>query len=213
MPDASHKDLRKSYQELALRYHPDKLKPDVDVTCPEMFIKVNQAWVILGDPVLREQYDVRWKERCLTQMYPIHDSINFKEFEVISPEVTNICPIVDKETKFAENDSDKDNFTKNDILKSVFSERSMSHSFHNKDLRVDSTLAENNFVQSCLSSGENLSNKTSGYHTPEKMYSFTCRCGGSYILTEIDVKLKFDIVCCDTCSLSIEVVYNNENST
>lgn len=37
-----------------------------------------------------------------------------------------------------------------------------------------------------------------------------CRCGGFYVLTENDVKFHYDIVCCDTCTLSIKIIYSDQ---
>ncbi|XP_012942370.1 DPH4 homolog [Aplysia californica] len=42
----------------------------------------------------------------------------------------------------------------------------------------------------------------------EDMYTYPCRCGSFYLLSETDVKLLYDIVCCETCSLTIKVVYS-----
>ena len=37
---------------------------------------------------------------------------------------------------------------------------------------------------------------------------YTCRCGGVYQLTPVDLTLRMDIVCCAWCSLSIKVTYD-----
>jgi diphthamide biosynthesis protein 4 len=46
-----------------------------------------------------------------------------------------------------------------------------------------------------------------GFDEEERLYFHQCRCGGDFILTEVDAKLLFDIVCCDLCSLTVKVVY------
>ncbi len=38
-------------------------------------------------------------------------------------------------------------------------------------------------------------------------YSTGCRCGGSYTITEGDLEVGVDTVCCSTCTLSIRVLY------
>ena len=43
----------------------------------------------------------------------------------------------------------------------------------------------------------------------EELYTFPCRCGSDFVLSESDVKLCFDIVCCETCSLTIKVIYSD----
>ncbi|MBN3305325.1 DJC24 protein, partial [Amia calva] len=39
----------------------------------------------------------------------------------------------------------------------------------------------------------------------EQAYMYECRCGGEYILSKEDAEEHVSIICCDTCSLSIEV--------
>lgn len=41
--------------------------------------------------------------------------------------------------------------------------------------------------------------------------TYPCRCGGFHVLTENDVKFHYDIVCCDTCTLSIKVLYSEQS--
>ena len=129
--DASHEELKRSYQELILKYHPDKNMDEK--TCSEQFVKVSKAWKILGDPHLREQFDNRWNERCIARSFPIQDEVDISEF----------IPLEERED-------------------------------------------------------EN-----------EDVYSYNCRCGGRYLLTSADMTMKFDIVCCDTCSLAIEILYKS----
>jgi diphthamide biosynthesis protein 4 len=46
-------------------------------------------------------------------------------------------------------------------------------------------------------------------HEELNAYTYVCRCGGKYVLSEIDSQVHFDVVCCDTCSLTIKVVYDD----
>ncbi|CAL1547697.1 unnamed protein product [Lymnaea stagnalis] len=43
----------------------------------------------------------------------------------------------------------------------------------------------------------------------ENMYKYTCRCGSYYLLSNSESEFHFDIICCDTCSLTIKVNYEN----
>lgn len=45
------------------------------------------------------------------------------------------------------------------------------------------------------------------YDDKDHVYSYPCRCGSDYLLSEMDCQLHFDFVCCETCSLTIKVVY------
>ncbi|KAI1904603.1 hypothetical protein AGOR_G00007320 [Albula goreensis] len=39
----------------------------------------------------------------------------------------------------------------------------------------------------------------------EHIYTYSCRCGGQFIIGKEDVEEEESVICCDTCSLSIEV--------
>ena len=54
-PDADEGDLRRAYQKLARRYHPD-IRPG-DSEAEERFEEVSRAYEILADPDLRRRYD------------------------------------------------------------------------------------------------------------------------------------------------------------
>ncbi|XP_013083276.2 DPH4 homolog [Biomphalaria glabrata] len=43
----------------------------------------------------------------------------------------------------------------------------------------------------------------------EKLYTYPCRCGSLYVLTDVESQFHFDIVCCGTCSLTIKVIYSD----
>ena len=135
---ATREELKRSYQELILKYHPDK-NNELGENCTELFVKVNKAWKILGDPRLREQFDNRWKERCLARSWPIQEEVDISEFILLDE----------------------------------------------GELCTDAELEDN------------------------VMYSYNCRCGGRFLLTGGDIEMKFDIVCCDTCSLAIQIIYED----
>ena len=39
------------------------------------------------------------------------------------------------------------------------------------------------------------------------MYSKACRCGGHYTISDDDLTSGVDLTCCDVCSLTIRVLY------
>lgn len=55
-PEAKDSEVRKSYRELALRYHPDR-NPE-DRNAEEKFKELSQAYHILGDSQKRREYDL-----------------------------------------------------------------------------------------------------------------------------------------------------------
>lgn len=179
---ATAAQMKKSYQELALQYHPDKYSHSGKEASSERFIKVNRAYKILSDPELRAQYDVRWKERCLAQAYPIQETVDFEEFEEI--------------------------ITENE-------DRNLSQSLVENEPEKQykgSNSAQANRDIDDHSKGDNQKTSTDENFSLDTVYVYTCRCGGNYMLTQVDVRLKFDIVCCDSCSLSVKVIYT-ENPT
>ena len=121
-PTATYHQIKENYQKLILHYHPDRSHS----SDASIFIKVNNAYKILGDEHLRKEYDEKWKERCSKQFMPIDKDVDFK-----------------------------------------------------------------NFV----------------YDDEEQVFCYECRCGGEFLLTSTDAELNFDIVCCDSCSLTIRVKY------
>ncbi|CAO3589335.1 unnamed protein product [Absidia cylindrospora] len=46
------------------------------------------------------------------------------------------------------------------------------------------------------------------YEEIEGAYSLECRCSGTYVITEDDLELGNDVICCDNCSLRIRVLYD-----
>jgi DnaJ-class molecular chaperone len=218
-------ELKKAYQALALKYHPDKATSSA--SNQETFIKINHAWTILRDHRLREQYDVKWKERCLAQTYPIQDTVHFEEFEkdeeydVENGETTtsSLDNSHNKACLGKESDCEKTFLVKGDNCGETCLTKGTGDvpifDINNGIGQVQDVCAEN------TTKGENEVNLTVENETGKSessplanenvVYTYECRCGGNYILTGVDVKLKFDIVCCDTCSLSIQVIYNEDD--
>jgi len=72
---ASHSDLKKSYQELLLRHHPDKN----DGKESETFISVREAWKVLGNEESRAVYDA---EQSNCQLESCQDSAIWNTFDL-----------------------------------------------------------------------------------------------------------------------------------
>lgn len=56
-PDASQEEIKKAYRKLAVKYHPDKNKDNVEAT--DKFKEISAAYEILGDTTKRAEYDAR----------------------------------------------------------------------------------------------------------------------------------------------------------
>ena len=55
--DASAKDIKKAYRELALKYHPDRVDPSEKEKAQKKFQEIGEAYEILSDPEKKKLYD------------------------------------------------------------------------------------------------------------------------------------------------------------
>jgi len=55
-PDASAEEIKKSYRELALKYHPDRNNGDPQ--CEERLKEITQAYHVVGNEERRRRYDL-----------------------------------------------------------------------------------------------------------------------------------------------------------
>lgn len=63
--NASDKEIKKAYRQLAKKYHPD-LHPD-DKESNDKFAEINEAYEVLSDPEKRKKYDMFGKNANFTQ--------------------------------------------------------------------------------------------------------------------------------------------------
>lgn len=76
--DAGQDDLKKAYQQMILRHHPDK---NLELAGnSDKFMKIDEAYKVLKDPATRKEYDSkRFQESTRCQMI-IHDTVSKDEF-------------------------------------------------------------------------------------------------------------------------------------
>ncbi len=53
--NASQEEIRKTYRQLSLKYHPDR---NSDPTATEKYKEINEAYEVLGDTASRHKYDM-----------------------------------------------------------------------------------------------------------------------------------------------------------
>ena len=61
--NASQKEIKKAYRQMALKYHPDKNNDN-----SQEFIKVGEAYKILSDLTKKQKYDLKLKEEREKQL-------------------------------------------------------------------------------------------------------------------------------------------------
>nr|XP_019934317.1 PREDICTED: dnaJ homolog subfamily C member 24 isoform X2 [Paralichthys olivaceus] len=67
-PSDSVQQLRHRYQQLALQYHPDRLRGECSSEAEagvKKFLEVDAAWRILSDEDTRRQYDLQRRDECV----------------------------------------------------------------------------------------------------------------------------------------------------
>lgn len=80
--ESTPEDIKRAYHALALRFHPDK---NVSVQNSIEFQCIQNAWNILRDPKLREEYDaIRKQEELDTENVLIFARISVTELEAIN---------------------------------------------------------------------------------------------------------------------------------
>lgn len=67
---ASQEDIKRKYYELAKRYHPDAHK---DTQNSQKFVKINEAYEVLGDEKKRKNYD----NSFFSRQYYHYDNNNY----------------------------------------------------------------------------------------------------------------------------------------
>ncbi|MHC4662244.1 MAG: DnaJ C-terminal domain-containing protein [Planctomycetota bacterium] len=78
--NASESDIRKTYKELALKWHPDKHKGDDKKNAEEKFTEINEAFEVLSDAEKRKRYDTlgaNWKHGSAFEPPPGFEGFKF----------------------------------------------------------------------------------------------------------------------------------------
>lgn len=84
-PDATLEEIRRSYQSLALRFHPDKVgsrdQPKNDENDENnCFIRIDEAWKVLRDDETRRMYDAELMQRACREKYFVNEVLSRSEF-------------------------------------------------------------------------------------------------------------------------------------
>ncbi|XP_058832125.1 dnaJ homolog subfamily C member 24-like [Topomyia yanbarensis] len=83
-PNASLEEIRKAYQSLALRLHPDKARHADDTIDEEGvivdFVRIDEAWKVLRDVESRRVYDAELMQHTCREEYFVNEILTEKDF-------------------------------------------------------------------------------------------------------------------------------------
>uniref|UniRef100_A0A4W3JNL4 DnaJ (Hsp40) homolog, subfamily C, member 24 n=1 Tax=Callorhinchus milii TaxID=7868 RepID=A0A4W3JNL4_CALMI len=178
-PSDSQQELKQNYQKLVLLYHPDK--QSADVPAGELEERV-QRFI---------EVDQAWKI--------LGNEETKREYDLQRREVTlaQKWP-VDAEVSLDEMSwiDGKDECQS----KLYFGGREIINN-HTFIYNVDSIK-----VLSVSSGQSNMNNAKHLSFLADECYIYDCRCGGEFILAKEEAEENISVICCNTCSLSIEIL-------
>lgn len=80
----SVEDIKKKYQSLLLRYHPDKAATPSAQNNDEniQFQHIDEAWKILRDPEAKKKYDAELNQHKFNEKPIVHEVLLLSEFDI-----------------------------------------------------------------------------------------------------------------------------------
>ncbi|KAM7436297.1 DnaJ subfamily C member 24 [Porites harrisoni] len=83
--NCTHEEVKRAYQKLVLKFHPDKLDDSLTEgdrdKAKEMFLAIDKAWKLLSDNERRENCDRQLKEQSLSQDWPVSAEVDLDDME------------------------------------------------------------------------------------------------------------------------------------
>lgn len=83
--NSSHEEIKRAYQRLALKFHPDKLDKSLTQDdrnkANEKFLAIDKAWKLLNDQETRRNCDKQLKEWGLSQDWPVSAEVDLDDME------------------------------------------------------------------------------------------------------------------------------------
>ena len=77
--NASLATIKQKYHQLSLQYHPDKNQSKD--SSGNAFVKVNEAFKVLTEPKLKQEYDLQYVAHTNRSAVAIHDQVSLDELE------------------------------------------------------------------------------------------------------------------------------------
>lgn len=94
-PSDSVETIKRCYQSLMLRHHPDKQRQQAhpiatdELQCVQ---RIDEAWKVLRDPVKRKFYDAEIQQRRFDERPIVHETLTPDEFTFNSDHQSNVRP-------------------------------------------------------------------------------------------------------------------------
>lgn len=79
-PTATAEEIKRSYQQLALKHHPDKRTEEIEEDS-NLFIAIDEAWKVLRDPKLRRIYDFEQRQAAYNDKPIVHETLTKEDFD------------------------------------------------------------------------------------------------------------------------------------
>lgn len=119
VPSDSIETIKRSYQTLMLRHHPDKQRQQTNPIATEEIQcvqRIDEAWKVLRDPEQRKFYDAEMQQRRFDERPIVHETLLPNEFTYDAEQQLNVrrcrCGgqfiLPDEYTTMARNDQDDD---------------------------------------------------------------------------------------------------------
>lgn len=80
-PFASINELKKSYQALILKHHPDKQIASGQRPADELFHRIDEAWKVLRDSDAKRKYDAELKQQKFNEKPIVHEVLTRNDFD------------------------------------------------------------------------------------------------------------------------------------
>ncbi len=98
-PRASKEVIEKAYRVLAKKYHPDLYSGDKKIYAEQRIRDINEAYKILSDDFLKEQYDIELEKEKQDQVHNYQSQNSIKKQQVEKSEKNQREKTKDKQTQ------------------------------------------------------------------------------------------------------------------
>lgn len=91
-PSDTIEEIKKSYQTLVLKHHPDKQNSSTNQNNVEYFYRIDEAWKMLRDPEQKKKYDAEMQQHKFNNEPIVHAKVYRHDFEFDSESQSFMYP-------------------------------------------------------------------------------------------------------------------------